>query len=675
MTSAEELTHATNLISAPTAILCKRPKSSHISKRPNPAQQAWYRFEHSVHAQLESLYESPLSDLSRIVNHFPHGREIVTVCVAMGAAAAAGDREQAFRRVFSHVAKEPNTQLVSLFASSHATVRAILQQLSTIDFSRKAIIAIDDADRFQESVLRDLIYVCAKKRASHSAIRLADHHLPPLTLVLGVGVSDSRFHSTLGIEEASTILPTLIHMPTAVDSFRQLITALDKTGLLFTKQLFQLLCNQFIHQERTIAMIMRSLRILFTLHFFREPLAVFFCSAFLQQPHPNENLSGERDRESSQEELQHLYKEIVKEARERKDAAVDIRSVPSQDEIRSTCLSSHRQLCRWRSRVFLLRRLAIAVFRLLNIRPRMDSENEIQVKEITDDLYINVFKFFLVESASRAEINIDFLMTPLFEQAQKAGRPTLCKLVKTIKDITIQYLQFSQDEEIDELLEKLKKLETDLHKITEQGTPPSTKTSLRSTAQKSPYARGGGAAKRRRRQLMLSVADEVQSSDPLILVRKKFAATLKDLANLNVPLNEIPLHEAILVSNTTDVETYSGSIGRPAEPRTSLLTAMRQPSKVLGPISSKRHPDITVAYQILAEGGRLVSLYDWYNNFASITTASRAVRDDEGKVRIININATELQARFARACSELEFLGVMKYTNRKADHVARLLFE
>jgi origin recognition complex subunit 3 len=34
--------------------------------------------------------------------------------------------------------------------------------------------------------------------------------------------------------------------------------------------------------------------------------------------------------------------------------------------------------------------------------------------------------------------------------------------------------------------------------------------------------------------------------------------------------------------------------------------------------------------------------------------------------------AIELQARFARAVSELQFLGLVKPTKRKQDHVARL---
>ena len=61
----------------------------------------------------------------------------------------------------------------------------------------------------------------------------------------------------------------------------------------------------------------------------------------------------------------------------------------------------------------------------------------------------------------------------------------------------------------------------------------------------------------------------------------------------------------------------------------------------------------------MLESGKWVNLHDLLKSFAS------SVAPDAGLTR-------EVQGRFLRVLSELQYLGLVKSTKRKADHVQRL---
>ncbi|XP_044751600.1 origin recognition complex subunit 3 [Coccinella septempunctata] len=78
-------------------------------------------------------------------------------------------------------------------------------------------------------------------------------------------------------------------------------------------------------------------------------------------------------------------------------------------------------------------------------------------------------------------------------------------------------------------------------------------------------------------------------------------------------------------------------------------------------------PDICIAYKLHLECGKMINLYDWLQAFLSILDPTDE-EDDDGKRRV----DPELQARFTQAVAELEYLGFIKTSKRKADHVQRL---
>ncbi|CAL4245587.1 unnamed protein product [Meganyctiphanes norvegica] len=130
-----------------------------------------------------------------------------------------------------------------------------------------------------------------------------------------------------------------------------------------------------------------------------------------------------------------------------------------------------------------------------------------------------------------------------------------------------------------------------------------------------------------------------------------------------------PLHEICFFDSSSSVKRHLVGM-----PRASLTTALANPHHYLqcsccfledksGITTSL--PDVSVAYKLHLECGRMINLYDWMQAFI-------AVIDPDNDMSIKKSVDPQLQARFVQAVSELQFLGFIKPTKRKTDHVARL---
>ncbi|KAK1134513.1 hypothetical protein K0M31_007294 [Melipona bicolor] len=76
-------------------------------------------------------------------------------------------------------------------------------------------------------------------------------------------------------------------------------------------------------------------------------------------------------------------------------------------------------------------------------------------------------------------------------------------------------------------------------------------------------------------------------------------------------------------------------------------------------------PDLSIIYKLHLESRKLINMYDWLQAFLIIVdpaNSARQQRDVDPK----------LQARFTQAVAELEFLGFIKSSRKKRDHVKRL---
>ncbi|KAK5916875.1 hypothetical protein CgunFtcFv8_011814 [Champsocephalus gunnari] len=132
------------------------------------------------------------------------------------------------------------------------------------------------------------------------------------------------------------------------------------------------------------------------------------------------------------------------------------------------------------------------------------------------------------------------------------------------------------------------------------------------------------------------------------------------------------LYEVCYYSSSATVRRHLN-----AAPRTSIQAALNSPFYYLqndrlksedGSVSNAA-PDICIVYKLHLECGRLINLFDWLEAFATVVSAAEGNDPDSdsfGKVDDVK------HARFIRAVSELEFLGFIKSTKQKTDHVARI---
>ncbi|EAA07165.2 AGAP010406-PA [Anopheles gambiae str. PEST] len=76
-------------------------------------------------------------------------------------------------------------------------------------------------------------------------------------------------------------------------------------------------------------------------------------------------------------------------------------------------------------------------------------------------------------------------------------------------------------------------------------------------------------------------------------------------------------------------------------------------------------PDLSIAYKLHLECGRMINLFDWLQAFRTVIDD---VNSDGAEQQIDPV----IQARFTRAVAELQFLGFIKTSKTKTDHVTRL---
>ena len=89
--------------------------------------------------------------------------------------------------------------------------------------------------------------------------------------------------------------------------------------------------------------------------------------------------------------------------------------------------------------------------------------------------------------------------------------------------------------------------------------------------------------------------------------------------------------------------------------------------------------DICVAYQIYSESGKMINLSDWFLSFSAIleqpkTESATSSTRKTSKKGVVNDKSSkeEMLSRFLRCILEMQYMGFIKKTNRKVDHVLRM---
>jgi len=201
-----------------------------------------------------------------------------------------------------------------------------------------------------------------------------------------------------------------------------------------------------------------------------------------------------------------------------------------------------------------------------------------------------------------------------------------------------------------------------------------------------PSALGTGAwsTGKRRRELLAAHTAPASRQSGQAASGELFAEYFSSVAErLLVPIEGLPGHEVLCFSAH---DTLRSKIA--AGLRTGPIASLRNPLKHFpgltaqdGCVAVSIVDDTAFAFQLLSQAaGNIVNLYDWYEQFCAEATAlDRVQRASSGKAKLNAQDITgghtpELQARFTRATNELQLLGIIRSTQRKTDHVARMVF-
>ncbi|BES99807.1 Origin recognition complex subunit [Nesidiocoris tenuis] len=169
-------------------------------------------------------------------------------------------------------------------------------------------------------------------------------------------------------------------------------------------------------------------------------------------------------------------------------------------------------------------------------------------------------------------------------------------------------------------------------------------------------------------QKLMELANKTSSRSPYELARDALLNYVMGemLPEKLRPFTNAPLAEVVTLSETEARHRVVPRIRAP------IHTALNNPAHYLmcdcckisenGEILPSM-PDLCIVYKLHLESGALINMYDWLQSFNLLVTGKEA--DDDSI-------SPEVQARFTQAVSEMEFLGFVKSSKKKADHVARL---
>lgn len=153
------------------------------------------------------------------------------------------------------------------------------------------------------------------------------------------------------------------------------------------------------------------------------------------------------------------------------------------------------------------------------------------------------------------------------------------------------------------------------------------------------------------------------------------------------PLSKAPALNEIFAF--TDITTVRRNIV--GSPRAALHVALNNPQFYLqcnccdlesGNLTQTL-PDLSVAYKLHLECGKMINMFDWLQAFGSVVDPIQDDGEEERQIdpkiqlvlfvfKYIFYLWNLFRARFTRAVAELQFLGYIKTSKRKMDHVTRL---
>ncbi|XP_072546418.1 origin recognition complex subunit 3 [Salminus brasiliensis] len=495
------------------------------------------------------------------------------------------------------------------------------------------VVIFKDFEAFNPRVLQDFILIC--NRYIHEL---------PLIFIFGIATSPSTIQHMLPHSVSSLLCIELFQ---SLSCTQHLATVIDK--LILTSQfpfklsskVLQVLVSIFLYHDFSVRNFVKGLQLALLEHFHSQPLSVLCCTK------PEALLNAQK--------LSHQDVEMVRQLPsfmryvETQEPQEQVQLLTSDEHVKEACQKFLKGLRKYHKNYYPILR---CLHSLTSSLPKYPLGKQIRELHISC-LEKNVWETNEYESAMQLLrlLAKDELVASLRKCADILKPGKTKKLRSALKQLEDYIMKFEQ-------LDGMSIEDVSGEEVTSPGKDLQRKTDL---------------FQLQKTLLEMKGSRRTKKMSPFELLRNEALEFIDGLVRSHLTPPELqPLNEVCYYSSSGVLRRHLN-----ATPRTSIQTALSHPFYYLqneslktdaGAVSNAA-PDLCIVYKLHLECGRLINLYDWLEAYATVTSAAEGKdADSEGYGKVDELK----HARFIQAVSELEFLGFVKSTKQKTDHVARL---
>lgn len=490
------------------------------------------------------------------------------------------------------------------------------------------VIIFKDLESFHSKVLQDFIVIC-----SQYVKQL------PFTLIFGIATSSMTIHKTLPHSVSSLLCIELFQSVSCTEHLAAVIDKLvltHKFPFRLTGKMLQVLITIFLYHDFSVRNFIKGLQLCIVEHFYSQPLSVLCCSL--------------DDAESRIKNLTHEKCEMIRQLPsfmryvENQEPEKQVELLTSDNFLKKETKTLLQDLHNYHENYIPVLRCLHALTTSLPKFPLGKQIRELHFACLEQNVweseeYTSAFLLLRMMAKDELVAALQKCSDVLRTSGVKLQANTVMRLEKFID----QFQKPDKQVEDETLTQKSLQKKTDLYQLQK------TLLEMRES--------------RKYKKLSMFETLRLEVLDFIDSIVKTY---LK-------PPEVMPLHEVVYFGGASTLRKHLN-----AAPRIALHTALNNPCYYLenevlksevGTISNSA-PDICIAYKLHLECGRLINLCDWLEAFATVVAAASGM-DSESDLVVGQVDET-IHARFIRAVSELEFLGFVKPTKQKTDHVARL---
>ncbi|XP_074115013.1 origin recognition complex subunit 3 [Cotesia typhae] len=483
------------------------------------------------------------------------------------------------------------------------------------------VIVIPDFESFNPIILHDFILVLSSYRRTMKFV-----------LIFGVATTLHAVHRSLPYDATSKLRVQVFYTQTQVKSLSDILEGTvfsGKTPFMLTGRAFQLLTDIFLFYDFSVDSFLQGYKLCMFQHFFGNNLTSLCCTR---------DITDQAIGKLSTEDLDDIRSlpSVVKYVEKHK---IQGKEDMDDESLKWLVGKFLQQFHDSTSRFFIILKCLHYFVSSLPGSPLGKQLREIYATAVTCDLtetqeYKECIK--LLNFLSKSEL------------VKK-----LEKIIKIIEDNNTEEINFNGViENLKMHLEKIKEASLEISsEVTQVATPTLkiSRTSFRENLLNKAQKSSKSAFKQAQLDLMNYLNDNL------------FTEYLKNP-------NRLPCSEIFCFSDANAGKHHlRGSL------RAVIHTGLNDPSIYLNCGCCKFEteqtilptlPDLSIIYKLHLESRKLINMYDWLQAFLMVVNPNHESEQTEVD--------PEIQARFTRAVAELQFLGFIKTSRKKTDHVKRL---